>query len=288
MTDPTAPPDPTAFPEPLLLVAPDGARAAVHPHGAHVTSWTPAGGTADERLFLSALGGPRPGAAIRGGIPVIFPQFAAEGPYARHGFARTSEWTVVEAGPAIDGAGAVLRLADTPATRAAWPFAFEATLTVALGGEALTVTLAVTNTGDAPMPFTAALHTYLRVAHVAEVAVHGLGGVTYRDATAGGAHRVEAADAVRLAGEVDRLYLDVPGPVEVREPGRATRVVAAGFPDVVLWNPGPERAAALADLEPGGADRFVCVEAAVVGRPVRLAPGERWAGAQTLVTLAER
>jgi len=28
--------------------------------------------------------------------------------------------------------------------------------------------------------------------------------------------------------------------------------------------------------------RFVCVEAATVGSPVRLAPGERWEGTQTL------
>ena len=50
----------------------------------------------------------------------------------------------------------------------------------------------------------------------------------------------------------------------------------------MIWNPGAEKAAALNDLEPGGWQRMLCVEAAVVGRPVHLAPGERWQGRQQL------
>ena len=68
-------------------------RPTVYLHGAHVTSWKPARDH-DERLFLSERSEFRAGTAIRGGIPVIFPQFAAEGPLPRHGFARTSEWTL--------------------------------------------------------------------------------------------------------------------------------------------------------------------------------------------------
>jgi glucose-6-phosphate 1-epimerase len=60
------------------------------------------------------------------------------------------------------------------------------------------------------------------------------------------------------------------------------RVDAAGFPDVVVWNPGAELAASLADLAPGDWRRFLCGEAAAVGRPVTVAPGERWTGTQRL------
>src|SRR5436305_1852990 len=78
----------------LILVAPDGARAEIYLHGAHVTSWIPAGD--GERLFLSASSAFRPGAAIRGGVPVVFPQFSDRGPLPKHGFARTSEWELVD------------------------------------------------------------------------------------------------------------------------------------------------------------------------------------------------
>ena len=274
----------------VSLVASDGARAEVALHGAHVLSWRPAAG--EERLFLSARSAFRDGTAIRGGVPVIFPQFADRGPYARHGFARTRAWSFDEGAVRVDAAGraqVTLRLDDDADTRARWPYAFAAELTVSVGGDALAVTLTVANPGAAALAFTAALHTYLAVPHVARASVAGLRGVRHLDSTAGGAERVDDAPAVTFAGEVDRIYLDAPATVTLRDGGEPTlEVRAAGFPDVVVWNPGAEKGAALADLEPGGASRFVCVEAAVVGTPVALAPGGRWSGTQTLVVAPSR
>ena len=95
--------------------------------------------------------------------------------------------------------------------------------------------------------------------------------------------------AVAFAGgrEVDRLYLGVPGPVRLVGGPTPLRVEQDGFEDVVVWNPGREKGEAIADLGPGEWARFVCVEAAQVGRPVRLAPGERWHGTQRLVVEVE-
>ena len=266
----------------VALRASDGARAEVYLHGAHVTSWTPAGGSG-ERLFLSATSEFRAGAAIRGGVPVIFPQFATEGPLPRHGFARTTAWELVATEDAASGAGAAtFRLTDSDTTRAIWPHAFVAELAVSVGGPRLELRLTVANTGPAPFAFTGALHTYLRVANVHDAAVRGLSGARYRDSAGGGAERFDPDPELRIRGEMDRVYLDAPDELEVREPGRTTVVRKEGFRDVVVWNPGAERGAALKDLEPGGYARMLCVEAAMVGSPVRLAPGERWMGSQIL------
>jgi glucose-6-phosphate 1-epimerase len=152
-----------------------------------------------------------------------------------------------------------------------------------VGGDELALQLAVENRGSHALAFTGALHTYLRVHDVREVAVIGLPTVRYRDQTAGGAERVDGDPVLRVAGEVDRVYLDVPGPVTVREPAGGMVVMASsGFPDVVVWNPWAEKGAALADLEADGWLRMLCVEAAAVGTPVRLEPGARWTGRQTL------
>jgi glucose-6-phosphate 1-epimerase len=209
---------------------------------------------------------------------VIFPQFSDRGPLPKHGFARARRWTAARRAPNE----AVLALRDDDATRALWPHAFAAELTVTVEADALDVALTVENTGDAPLAFTGALHTYLRVDDVADVAIEGLGGVRYQDATAGRAERVEEGAVLRLAGEVDRVYLDVPNDVTVREPRRSRVVSAEGFPDVVVWNPGADLAATLADLEPEGWRRFVCIEAAAVARPVAVAPGQRWTGRQRI------
>lgn len=266
---------------PRTVTAADGASAVIHPHGAHITSWRPAGG--DERLFLSRTADYRPQAAIRGGIPVIFPQFAAEGPLVRHGFARTALWREGESRQRGDGSGfSVWHLRHDAATQAVWPWAFEAELQLTVAAAALRVTLMIGNLDTRTFSFTAALHSYLAVADIAQVSVSGLEGLRYRDTAQGGVERHETAAALRIAGEVDRIYFDAPAAVTLHEPARQLRVAAEGFRDVVIWNPGAERGAALADLEPGGYARMLCIEAAVIGRPVRLAPGKRWHGTQIL------
>ena len=274
------------------LAAPDGARAEVALHGAHVLSWRPArepGATeAVERLFLSERSVWQEGVAIRGGVPIIFPQFADTGPLPKHGFARTREWQIVDAQPARDGrARMTFRLVDSAETRALWPHAFAADLTITVGEQVLELALSLSNPGDAPFACTTALHSYLRVADVAAVELHGLSAVGYRDSTAGGREGIQQEPAVTIRGEVDRVYLDAPSRLALFEGGRHVLDIATtGFPDAVVWNPGPEKGAALADLEPGGFARMLCVEAAAVGAPVVVEPGGRWVGTQTLTAIA--
>lgn len=273
-------PETTGRPQWLELESADGARARICSHGAHLCSWTPARG--GERLYLSGRAAFDPGAAIRGGVPVIFPQFAGEGPLPKHGFARTAAWRLESAGPG----GARFRLSDTAATRALWPHAFAAELSVALEAQTLRVSLAVENRGGDAFSFTAALHTYLRVDDIAGVELLGLNGLRYRDTASGGREVRETAERLRIEGEVDRIYFDAPPLLELREPGRRLRVESQGFADAVVWNPGAIKGAALADLDPDGYRRFVCIEAAAIGRPLQLAPGQRWTGTQTLVAEA--
>src|SRR5688500_11527362 len=142
----------------LRLSHASGGTAEVYLHGAHVTSWVPAGGS--EALFLSRAATFAPGAAIRGGVPVIFPQFAGMGPLPKHGFARTQPWERVDDG---DRPNAVrLRLRDSERTRAVWPHAFVAELAVEVGDDGLSMALTIQDPGDSAFDFTAALHTYLR------------------------------------------------------------------------------------------------------------------------------
>ena len=265
----------------------DGASVALYTHGAHVTSWKPASG--EERLFLSRRSAFAPNAAIRGGVPIIFPQFASMGPLPKHGFARVREWELLRAGRTRKGQGeAQLRLTATEETRSRWNHAFEATFVVTVEGMSLSLALSVLNEDTSAFEFTAALHTYLLVDDARGVSVRGLEGVSYRDAAAGGVEGRQQEPELETGpggAELDRIYFDVSAPLEVRDALRRTRVTMSGFTDVVVWNPGQEQAAALADLEPGGWLRMLCVEAAAIGTPVRLEPGERWTGQQTLTAL---
>jgi glucose-6-phosphate 1-epimerase len=265
----------------VALISADGARAEIYLHGAQVTSWIPAGSKGN-RLFLSRKSEYSPEASIRGGVPVIFPQFAEQGPIIKHGFARRMEWTMVkvEDGPA--GVTANFQLNDNEVSRQTWSHAFQTELAVRVGGQELEVGLVVKNPGAEAFHFTAALHTYLRVADIHETTIEGLGGKRYLDSAGGRIERVQEQASLSFNGEVDRIYFDAPADLKVRERKCALAVETHGFPDVVLWNPWADSGAALADLEEGGYRRMVCVEAAVIGRPVVLEVGDNWRGFQRL------
>jgi glucose-6-phosphate 1-epimerase len=263
----------------LRLTTPAGGAVEVRLHGAQVTAWQPVDG--EEVIYLSPRSSFAPGASIRGGIPIIFPQFADVGPLPKHGFARNAEWEVASQAAADDYVEVALVLRDDPSTREVWDHGFRAEAAVRLD-DALRVTLSIENRGNEPFTFTAALHGYLRVGDVSYAAVHGLDGTRYVDKVLGGERR--EVGAVPALGEIDRVYLDAPRVVELHDVARqrVLRLESGGFPDVVVWNPGEEKGSALADLGGDEWRRFVCVEAAAVGAPASLAPGERWSAWQRI------
>ena len=265
----------------LTLTAPDGSRVEVYLYGAHVTSWIPAGG--EERLFLSRVSAFAPGSPIRGGVPLVWPQFGTTGPLPLHGIVRLQSWDLAAVDLKDGRATVTLCLVDSEATRALWGHAFRTELAVTAGGNELVISLSAVNTGAAPFTFTAALHTYLAVQDLAATHVEGLQGRSYRDNAAGGVEVVDVAAQVAFGGEVSRLYPNAPAEVRLVDGDRTLTSWAAGFTDAVVWNPGAAKCATVPDLEPEDYLKFVCIETASVAAPVALAPGERWVGSQTLV-----
>lgn len=266
----------------LRLTAPNGAQATVLLHGAHVVSWIPAGGV--ERLYLSESSSFAAGAAVRGGIPVCFPQFAARGPLPKHGFARNSAWELIEARGGEDFATATLKLDDDDLTRQVWPHAFEAELTVMVSGQRLDVELGVRNTGKNTMRFTCALHTYLRMREVEEARIEGLRGLRYLDTT-NGSEQEDTGTELIIERETDRIYFDAKRPLLVREPHRSMGISTEGFSDAVVWNPWEHLCATLPDMPANGFRHMLCVEAAAIGHPIELEADTEWWGRQSLVTI---
>lgn len=259
------------------------ATAVVSRYGAQVLSWTTADGI--ERLFLSDKARYDGSASIRGGVPVCFPQFSGLGDLPKHGLVRQKLWSVSDQGTRDNFAMLCLATEDDETTRALWPHAFRAELTVVLEASRLDMELAIENRGSEAFEFTAALHSYLRVLEVENVHLQGLQGLEYRDAAHGNAIRQESALEVMVDQEVDRVYHGAKKPLLLAERGRNLGIHAEGFPDVVVWNPWEEKCAQLADMERLDFRRMLCVEAAAARRPVSLAAADTWVGRQTLVAV---
>jgi glucose-6-phosphate 1-epimerase len=263
------------------LQLPCGDRVVVAHHGAHVLSWV-AGGR--ERLYLSPQSVMDGQAAIRGGIPVCFPQFNQRGDLPKHGFARNQSWTVKPAALEADKAHLVLSLSDSAATRQWWDQAFEALLLIELTPGALQVELAVRNTDTKPLSFSGALHTYFAVNDVAQARLVGLGGMAEWNAV--NDHHAKAAPELRFVGEFDRVYSAAPQGYELQDgPHTLSIEQDMDWAHTVVWNPGAAKCAALADMPADGWQHMLCVEAAQVYEPIRIEPGDFWQGAQRLRVL---
>ena len=258
---------------PMLEISTAWSTVEIYLHGAHVTQFK----KRDEPplLFLSQCSRFVEGQPIRGGIPVIFPWFGAREGLAQHGFARVKAWDLKEFVPAPDGSVSVrLRLPAGPEAAGFPAFTADYIVTV---NQSLTLQLVITNQSrDAEFSFENCLHTYFEVADVTAISLGGLKGLSYLDKVAGFVEKTETSDALRISSEVDRIYQNTTGTVEILDPrlGRKIRVEKQGSASTVVWNPWIAKARRMSDFGDEEYERMVCVESGnVASNGISLPPG---------------
>jgi glucose-6-phosphate 1-epimerase len=126
------------------------------PHGAQLLG-AACGGI--HLLYVSALSG-KANQVVRGGVPVLFPQFADRGPIKKHGFARDLPWQLVEQGAHAGGHRVVCELHIHPGDQPNWPHSAQLVLTAQLKANALHMHQQVRNTGNTTFAWTGGLHPY--------------------------------------------------------------------------------------------------------------------------------
>jgi glucose-6-phosphate 1-epimerase len=246
-------------------------------HGAHVTSWKPAG--SEEVLFLSSQSPWEHGRAIRGGIPICFPWFGgkADDPTApAHGFVRTKSWQLESIAQVGSGVAVTMFTESDESTKRWWPVDFRLVHRVSFLSQ-LHLQLVLTNTGRTALRFEEALHTYHRVANIRESRLLGLDGIRYLDKTDRNREKTQQG-AIVIESETDRVYLDTQVPVELEDRimRRRTRVTKQNSRTTVVWNPWVEKAHSLSDFADDEWRQMICVECSNVGDfALVLAPGEQ-------------
>ena len=262
---------------PKVSITSSEAAGEMYLHGAHVTSWKPAG--ADEVLFLSTQARWEDGRAIRGGVPICFPWFGdkADDPKApAHGFVRTKAWQIESIAQA-EGAVTVSMFTESDeSTKKWWPADFRLVHRATFGRQ-LTLELVITNTGKTPLRFEEALHAYYRVGNLEKARVRGLDAVPYLDKTDSNRENVQRGE-IAITAETDRVYLNTTHAVELEDPAlhRRTRVTKENSRTTVVWNPWVRKAHSLSDLGDEEWRQFICIETCNAEEfAVDLAPGEQ-------------
>ena len=265
-----------------LVLTHGQSRVRLSLQGAHITEYR-----VDEQdlLWLSQSAQYSKGVSIRGGIPLCWPWFGASqdnASWPQHGFARTSGFRLVSEKSDTHCTSVVLAL-DDKADIHEWQGA--ATLEVELRiSDHLWMELRTTNGSENELLLGAALHSYFLVSDHSTVSIPVLTGLDYLDKTDGFKLKKQA-DPLKVQGEIDRVYVDPPRVAQLIDDGysRTVEVESWGNSDLVVWNPGRQVAASMADFDSAGYQKMVCIEPAIaLDKRISLWPGETYAVGQTI------
>lgn len=261
---------------PLIQVQTELCQAVIALQGAQLLEFRTALGT--PLLWLSPQCQFKPGKALRGGIPICLPWFGphpTDSEKPQHGFARTSDWQLVQVAQSDDGRCELwFELNHEPDDLCRQAFTAELRMVL---GKAIELELSVTNHDEADFHCTWALHSYFPVTSTEQVSVPDLAGRDYLDNLQ--QHRREQQTApLSFTGEVDRVFPDVDSPLTIAD-SAPIRIEHDNCPSVVAWNPGAQKAAKMADVGAGNEQGFICIErGAVLNEGWTLAPEEKRSG----------
>eukprot|EP00559_Dactyliosolen_fragilissimus_P008829 CAMPEP_0184857216 /NCGR_PEP_ID=MMETSP0580-20130426/2379_1 /TAXON_ID=1118495 /ORGANISM="Dactyliosolen fragilissimus" /LENGTH=318 /DNA_ID=CAMNT_0027352685 /DNA_START=15 /DNA_END=968 /DNA_ORIENTATION=+ len=209
----------------LIKHSSSGTCVSVHPFGATITSFVNSLGR--EILFMSRLAKTDGSKAIRGGVPLVFPQFGQPNKdMPQHGFLRNNVWKVGKVFDEMEEAGCnfTLALKDVVNGRGSsssclWSKEKETemgidctvTLRVRVAKDQLKCDLIIRNTGSSCFPCQALFHTYFKIAGRKALDkkvchVKGLGGYSVEDKITGESYIQSESEVVHVDREVDRIY----------------------------------------------------------------------------------
>ena len=227
------------------------------------------------------------GTPIRGGVPILFPQFNDEGSLPKHGFVRTANWRALESAGCFGlTIGPSTRNPNPDLVHPDWPHSAELALEIRAEDHRLELVLKITNTGSSPFSWTGGLHPYFALTDLLASRLRGLGGTRTRDRFHPAVVRQPEGD-IGWDGQLYERLFDTAAPVELDAGALRLRLSMTGFNQWMVWNPGVAGAQAMKDLPDADWQRFVCVEPVIVEHPARIEPNETFAGSFRIEVLSD-
>lgn len=269
--------------------------------GAHVVSWKISG---EEQIFVSSISKFDKSKAIRGGIPLVFPQFSRPLEIMQqHGFARNNNWNrIIEDNDLekIKEGKVSFELTENESTLALYPHKFRLVYSLHLEKNWLHLNFQVTNTGDSEMKCHTLLHTYFKLKDSSETIIGGFGNLKYTS-NIDKKEYLNDMETNRIDKEIDQMYKNCKvnndscitifpdGELNTmkvsyaaqKESGMNDSVsssngsIAPVPVDVVFWNGWVDKCKAMGDMDDDAYKHYVCIEPGTVADWVVLNEGEQ-------------
>lgn len=206
-----------------------------------------------------------PGQPVRGGVPVLFPQFANKGPLPKHGFVRNLVWEVQRTWQTSSESGVIYALDLDEQTVHVWPNKASLKLEISASSRQLFMRLVVTNKGTNTLEWTGGLHPYWWLPNLLDTKVVGLGAE----------HQNEL---IFDENGIEQIFSNKNTVTLMRGKDSAIELQASGFDEWMVWSPGQVGAKLLTDMPGEDWQHFVCIEPVCVTNPVKLEAGESFEG----------
>ncbi|KAJ3221574.1 hypothetical protein HK099_003389, partial [Clydaea vesicula] len=273
-----------------VVLTKGSSSAEIFLFGATLTSWIVGG---KELIFLSRKAKLDGTKAIRGGVPIVFPQFGTveDSSLPQHGFARNSFWTwlgiISDTADEVQVKFGLNQSNIDPQLGKLWEHTkdFELQLTVTLNDnkKTLAMKINVQNTGNNDnFKFTALLHTYFKINDITKVEIFGLKNSMYHDKVLKKSGLLEGNEALKIDKETDRVYSLNENSIGFNFNEGKIVIKKFGFSDVVVWNPWIEKARSMADFDDEEYKEMVCVEVGAVSKSVSVSSTNSFEAVQEL------
>jgi len=286
--------------DPKITLTSDSKKstAEIYLHGATVTSWKV---NNKERIFCSSKAiFNQENKGIRGGIPLVFPNFGPWGNYGpQHGFARIQKWELIKK----TDRSCTLELKDNEKSRKMWDNKFTLTYTIKVTDNKLITTLNIKNENEFNnFDFTTLLHTYLKVPEIDKIEITGLENAKFTDSLLNNVSEENEEKSIfeptnkkisNIEENVDKIFQNTENEhilsffeekeeteadeaADKSENTKETKIIIrkTNLPDTVLWNPWIEKAKKMSDFGDDEYKNMICIEAGYVNDRKILKPME--------------
>lgn len=230
-----------------------------------------------KNLFYVSAIAPDIGSSYRGGVPVIFPQFADRGPLVKHGFARNCLWTTEKILHTPQKASVLSSLQVSSSDLPGWSHSVKLILNTTLVEDSFEQSLSVINTGENPFLWTGGLHPYFLVDDLLMTRVLGLDMVSFQDRYSNLKTIINKENLTFSEDPCEKLFNQAPT-LKLFNGLQNILISSTGFDQWMIWNPGVLNASKIPDMEDADWRRFICIEPVCINNPIKLMPGENFIG----------
>lgn len=225
----------------------------------------------NELLYLSPLSQIGTKQTLRGGIPVLFPQFGNFGNLKKHGFVRDLNWKLVNEENNQNGLFVEYEYVIAKNHFLDWKHSAKLNLKASVINNVFNITIQILNIGDSSFEFTGGLHPYFKINSRSTIKINGLESSSFEDSFP------EIRFELSSERVIERLYF-TNNDIFFNNGSDNLVIKSKGFESWMIWNPGMDMAKSINDLPDDDWNKFICIEPIIKNNAILLKPNEIFKG----------